>query len=111
MTLAIAVQDLDHTVIATWRWRLCANQSPKRSHWRTKTVYFRAVVVLLADPSAAPLTWKTIVDAAQPRGNRSTFYEVAGGHARRSLIDALIRAGSMDSIQLALCYQRSDAVA
>jgi hypothetical protein len=111
MTLAIAAPDLEHTVVGAWRDRLSANQSAKRCHWRTKTVYFRAVTNLLTAAPDTPLTWKSIVDAAQPRGSRSTFYEVAGGHARHSLINALIRDGSMDSIQLALCYQRGDAVA
>lgn len=111
MTLAIAVPDLDHTVVGAWRDRLSANQAAKRCHWRTKTVYFRAVTTLLASAADTPLTWKSIVDATQPRGSRSTFYEVAGGHARHSLINELIRDGSMDSIQLALCYRRVDAVA
>ena len=51
------------------------------------------------------------MDAAEPHGSRSTFYEVAGAHARHPLIDDFIHDGRMDSIQLALYYRRNDAVA
>ncbi|GGM81178.1 hypothetical protein ACFFX1_18445 [Dactylosporangium sucinum] len=111
MTLAITTPELGNTVIGRWHRRLSSNPSAKRSHWRTKTIYFLAVAGLVESAPGAPLTWKSIVDAAQPRGSRSTFYEVAGAHARHPLIDDLIRDGRVDSIQLALVYQRNDAVA
>ncbi|WP_426505276.1 hypothetical protein ACPPVO_46730 [Dactylosporangium sp. McL0621] len=104
-------KDLRDTVVSRWHKRLSANPSAKRSHWRTKTVYFRAVASLVAAAPGAPLTWKSIVEAAAPNGSRSTFYEVAGAHARHPLIDAFIGDGRTDSIQLALYYRRTDAVA
>ncbi|WP_433615873.1 hypothetical protein ACQP2P_12985 [Dactylosporangium sp. CA-139114] len=104
-------KDLRDTVVSRWHKRLSANSTAKRSHWRTKTVYFRAVASLVAAAPGAPLTWKSIVEAAAPNGSRSTFYEVAGAHARHPLIDAFIDDGRTDSIQLALHYRRTDAVA
>ncbi|GAA4253201.1 hypothetical protein [Dactylosporangium darangshiense] len=106
-----ASPDLNNTVTSRWHRRLSANPAAKRSHWRTKTVYFRAVATLVAGAPTAQLTWKSIVEAAAPNGSRSTFYEVAGAHARHPLIEAFINDGRMDSIQLALYYRRPDAVA
>jgi hypothetical protein len=103
--------DLTNTVVGRWHRRLSSNPSAKRSHWRTKTIYFRSVAALVAASPGAQLTWKSIVDAAEPHGSRSTFYEVAGAHARHPLIEDFIDDGRMDSIQLALYYQRNDAVA
>jgi hypothetical protein len=110
MTLAISHPDLLHTVVGEWHRRLVSSPSPKRSHWRTKTIYFRSVDQLLAAHPGIRLTWRRVVDAAEPHGSRSTFYEVAGAHARHSLIDDLIRDGRLGSIELALCYRRPDAV-
>src|SRR5258705_12578456 len=109
MTLAITTPDLDNTVIGRWHHRLSSNPSAKRSHWRTKTIYFHAVAGLVEAQPDTPLTWKSIVDAAQPRGSRSTFYEVGGAHARHPLIDDLSRDVRVDSIQMALVYRRCDA--
>lgn len=103
--------DLPNSVVSRWHRRLSATQAAKRSHWRTKTVYFKAVANLVVSTPAAQLTWKSIVEAAAPHGSRSTFYEVAGAHARHPLIDAFIDDGRTDSIQLALYYRRPDAVA
>ena len=111
LTPLTVTPDLTNTVVSRWHRRLSANPAAKRSHWRTKTVYFRAVAALVATAPAAQLTWKSIVEAAAPNGSRSTFYEVAGAHARHPLIEAFINDGRMDSIQLALHYRRCDAVA
>jgi hypothetical protein len=111
VTPATTPPDLHNTVVSRWHRRLSANPTAKRSHWRTKTVYFRAVAGLVATAPATQLTWKSIVEAAAPNGSRSTFYEVAGAHARHPLIDAFIDDGRTDSIQLALYYRRADAVA
>jgi hypothetical protein len=102
--------ELHNTVVERWHRRLTSNPSAKRNHWRTKTIYFRSVHELVTARSGQPLTWRTIVAGARPRGCRSTFYEVAGSHARHRLIDDLIQDGRSCSIQLALRYQRSDAV-
>ena len=103
-------QDLRNTVIADWYARLSGNTSPRRNHWQTRTVYFRAATDLLTSRPGAPLTWKGVVAAARPRGCRSTFYEVAGSHARHRMVDELIADGRPDSVQLALRYLRTDPV-
>jgi len=107
MTIA---EDLRHTVIAEWHARLADNQSPRRNHWQTKTIYFQATEQLLNAPLPQPLNWKRIVAAARPHGCRSTFYEVAGSRARHGMVSALIADGRVDSIQIALRYQRQDPV-
>jgi hypothetical protein len=103
-------EDLRQTVIATWHTDLADNPSPRRNHWQTKLIYYRAVEELLAARPGHPLTWKTIVGAARPRGCRSTFYEVAGLRARHGMVARLISHGSMRSIEIALRYQRQDPV-
>jgi hypothetical protein len=103
-------EDLRKTVIGEWHTRLTGNPSARRSHWQTKVIYFRAAADLLASRPGQPLTWKSVVAAARPRGCRSTFYEVAGAHARHRMIDDLIGDGGPDSMQIALRYLRSDPV-
>ena len=104
------IQDLHGTVIAEWYARLADNKNPRRNHWQTKTVYFRSAAELLAAHPGQPLTWKSVVAAARPKGNRSTFYEVAGAHARHRMLDDLIGDGRPDSVQIALRYLRNDPV-
>jgi hypothetical protein len=103
-------EDLGRTTIAGWYTRLADNPSPRRNHWQTKIIYYRAVAELLAASPGRPLTWKTIVGAARPRGCRSTFYEVAGPHARHGMVGELIADGSARSIEIAWRYQRPDPV-
>ena len=103
------LHDLRHSVIGQWHSRLAGNTSSRRNHWRTKTVYFRSVTELLAETPRTP-TWHKIVATARPHGCRSTFYEVAGAHARHRMIDALIGDGRPDSYQIALRYLRTDPV-
>lgn len=102
--------DLRRTVIAGWHTELAGNPSPRRNHWQTKVTYYRAVEELLTARPGHPLTWKTIVGAAHPRGCRSTFYEVAGQHARHGMVARLISHGSNRSIEIALRYRRPDPV-
>jgi hypothetical protein len=104
------IEDLHRTVIGRWHTRLADNPSARRNHWQTKVVYFRAATELLCAHPGQPLTWKSVVGAARPRGCRSTFYEVAGAHARHRMIDDLIGDGRSDSIQVALRYLRQDPV-
>jgi hypothetical protein len=99
------------TVIGRWHHQLSNNTSTRRNHWQTKVRYFAAVERLLTSRPDGQLTWRTIVSATAPDGARSTFYEVAGSSARHSMVDALIRDGRSDAIQLALRYRRSEAVA
>jgi hypothetical protein len=103
-------EDLRHTVIAGWYTRLAENRSPRRNHWHTKVTYYRAVADLLATRPGHPLTWKIIIGAARPRGCRSTFYEVAGPHARHGMIAGLIADGTVGAIEIAWRYQGLDPV-
>ncbi|GAA2337255.1 hypothetical protein [Dactylosporangium salmoneum] len=111
LTSLTVTPDLSNTVVARWHRRLSANPTAKRSHWRTKTVYFRAVAALVTTTPTAQINWKNIVETAAPHGSRSTFYEVAGAHARHPLLEAFINDGRNESTLLALHYQRGDAVA
>jgi hypothetical protein len=103
-------EDLGRTTIAGWYTRLADHPSPRNRHWETKTIYYRAVAELLAAHPGRPLTWKTIVGAVRPRGSRSTFYEVAGQHARHGMVSELIADGTVRSIEIALRYRRPDPV-
>ncbi len=102
--------DLRDTVIDRWYTRLAGNTSARRNHWQTKIVYYRAAADLLTAQPGQPLTWKSVVAAARPHGCRSTFYEVAGAHARHRMTDDLIKDGQPDSVQLALRFQRTEPV-
>jgi hypothetical protein len=107
---SVIMNGLRTTVIGQWHDRLAENTSAKRNHWQTKVIYYSAAEELLAAHPDRPLTWKAVVGAARPRGCRSTFYEVAGTHARHRMIDELIRDDRSDSVQLALRYLRADPV-
>jgi hypothetical protein len=108
--MSTTIEDLRYTVIGKWHRRLADNKSPRRNHWQTKVVYYQAAAELLAGRPGHPLTWKSVVAAARPRGCRSTFYEVAGSHARHRMVDDLIADGRPDAMQIALRYVRTDPV-
>jgi hypothetical protein len=108
--MSSTIEDLRQTVIGRWHRRLADNTSPRRNHWQTKVVYYQAAADLLGGRPGQPLTWKSIVAAARPRGCRSTFYEVAGAHARHRMVDDLIADGRPDAVQIALRYLRTDPV-
>ncbi|HKT04819.1 MAG TPA: hypothetical protein VJT31_35340, partial [Rugosimonospora sp.] len=110
MEVDVTVSVLDTTVSVRWRGALAGTVPDGRRHWRTKVAYYQAVDELLATGETGPLAWQPIVDAVRPRGSRSTFYEVAGRHAKYPLVGALIQDGGMEAIQVALCYQRGSAV-
>ncbi|MBU2665131.1 hypothetical protein KOI35_16635 [Actinoplanes bogorensis] len=103
-------EGFDETAVSRWVERLSGNTSPRRNHWRTKSIYYQAALDLLESTPRPALTWKNIVAAAGDRGCRSTFYEVAGAHARHRMVDELINDGGSDAIQIALRYLRSDPV-
>jgi hypothetical protein len=105
------IEELHRTAIAGWHTRLAEDPCPRHTHWQTKTTYYRAAAELLAAAAPGrPLTWRSIVEAAQPQGSRSTFYEVAGRRARRGMVAALIAEGSLRSYEIALQYRRADPV-
>jgi hypothetical protein len=99
----------EDTVSARWRIRLAGVRANQRRHWRTKTAYYAAVCRLLDDGVVAP-GWADVIDAVEPRGSRSTFYEVTGAHAKHPLIGELLAQDAVDLIQLALYYRRESAV-
>ncbi|BBH71806.1 hypothetical protein ACTI_84910 [Actinoplanes sp. OR16] len=99
-------EDLARTTIAGWYLRLADNQCTQRNHWQTKIMYYRAVAELLAARPDHSLTWKAIVGAVQPRGCRSTFYEVAGQRARHGMIGELLADGRLSSVEIAMRYGR-----
>jgi hypothetical protein len=103
-------EDLARTTIAGWYLRLADHTGTQRNHWQTKIMYYQAVDELLAARPDRPLTWKTIVGAARPRGCRSTFYEMAGQRARHGMIGELIADGSVVSFEIALRYRRTSPV-
>lgn len=100
---------LDNTVTARWRRRLVGVRPDERRHWRTRTAYYAAVKQLLTDGVPDP-AWSDVIGAVQPKGSRSTFYEVTGAHAKHSLIGELLAHDGIDSMQLALYYRRASAV-
>ncbi|MFG1607793.1 hypothetical protein [Actinoplanes sp. NPDC049265] len=102
--------DLGCATIAAWYTRLAENPSPRNTHWQTKVIYYRAVAELLDATPGSPLSWRAIVDAARPRGSRSTFYEVAGQRARHGMVSALIDEGTLRSYEIALRYRRPDPI-
>ncbi|MEN3614198.1 hypothetical protein AAH979_32185 [Plantactinospora sp. ZYX-F-223] len=101
---------LADTVSGRWRRRLAGTDSTERAHWRTRTVYYRAVAELLAVPRTTAPTWREIVAAVRPKGSRSTFYEVTGRKARHTLVEEVLRVETSPAHQLALCYLRDTAV-
>jgi hypothetical protein len=101
---------LDDTVTVRWRRDLAGPRDPEKSHWLTKTAYYAAVDRLLASGGPEPLTWRAIVDAVHPRGNSSTFYGVTGPRARHPLLRAHAASDCVESLYIALHYQRVSPV-
>ncbi|MGK5682182.1 hypothetical protein [Actinoplanes sp. URMC 104] len=96
------VHELGRTVAVRWRRDLAPTQ-----HWTTKVNYYRAVEELLAGGAdAGRLSWSDVVAAVQPQGSRTTFFAVAGPHAKKPLAGAY-RAGSRR--ELARCADRAGA--
>ena len=101
---------LDDTVTARWRRDLAGPRDPEKSHWLTKMAYYTAVDGILAAGAAEPLTWRSIVDSVHPRGNSSTFYGVTGPRARHPLLRAFAASDNVESLYMALHYQRISPV-
>lgn len=79
------LHELRETAAVRWRRDLAGPETSVRKHWSTKTNYYRAVDALLAEGHAGPLSWTDIVATVQPHGSRTTFFDVAGPHAKRPL--------------------------
>lgn len=110
MPLGPSYSDLHETITAHWRAGLMGSRAKRRSHWTTKVAYYRAACEALAAAQDRPFTWHEVVGAVRPRGSTSTFYDVAGRHARHRLVDAYHDAGDANSLQIALDYHRTRAI-
>lgn len=102
--------DLHDTIAARWRATLAGSGSSPRPHWITKVAHYRAVVDALTRAGGGPITWRDVVTAVGPRGSASTFYDVAGRHAKYRLVDAYRNASDANSLQIALDYHRTAAI-
>lgn len=103
-------EDLHRTVISQWRDTLVGAHIRGKAHWRTKVSYYRAVSDLLGARTGLRPSWREVVARVEPRGSRTTFYDVTGPHARYPLFGALADSDDPQVMQLAWCYRRVDAV-
>lgn len=110
MLTEISPSDLRNSAVSQWRSRLVGGGSQKAIHWQTKVSYYSAVVDLIQTRGSAEFSWRDVVKHVRPRGSRTTFYEVAGLHAKHSLFSLLAVNGDPQVMQLALCYRRGDAI-
>jgi hypothetical protein len=101
--------DSRNTLAERWRMEVMGSRAEPRSHWKTKVAYYRAVCEALAAADGGPLSWRDIVAVVRPRGSSSTFYEIAGPHAKHSLVDVYHQTNDPDALQIALNYSRGSA--
>jgi hypothetical protein len=104
------IRSLETSVAAMWRRELVGDGPVERRHWRTKAAHYRAVAPLLGAQPDRALRWESVVEAVQPRGSRSTFYEVTGANAAHPLMAHYLAARTLDGAQIAFCYRRALAV-
>jgi hypothetical protein len=106
----VPLDALDDTVTVRWRRDLAGTRYTEKSHWLTKMSYYAAVDRILATDGPEPVTWRAIVDSVHPRGNSSTFYGVTGPRARHPLLRAFASSECVESLYIALHYQRVNPV-
>jgi len=102
--------DLHDTIAARWRAILAGSGGSPRPHWVTKVTHYRAVIDALTSARGGPIGWRDVIAAIGPRGSASTFYDVAGRHAKHRLVDAYRNANDANSLQIALEYHRTAAI-
>ena len=103
--MSLVQHDLHPTVAARWRAELAG-----RTHGDTKAGYYRAVAALLAaGADAAELGWTDVVAAVEPHGSRTTFFGVAGPHAKKPLVAAYRAAPPGPVRDIAACLWRATA--
>jgi hypothetical protein len=83
--------------------------APGTAALRTRTAYYVAVSTVLARGVTRP-TWSDVIRMVRPKGSRTTFYDIAGAHAKHSLIGDLLAHETVDLMHLALIYRRATAV-
>ena len=86
--MSFILEELRDTVAVRWRRELAGPEPSARTHWNTKVGYYRAVDSLLAAGSGDPLSWVDVVAEVRPQGSRTTFFAVAGPHAKKPLLRA-----------------------
>lgn len=86
--MAFVVHTLLDTVAGRWRRELAGPEPSGRKHWLTKVGYYWAAERLLTGGSDDQTTWGEIVAEVQPQGSRTTFFAVAGRHAKHPLLRA-----------------------
>jgi hypothetical protein len=86
--LPFVLHELRETVAVRWRRELAGPEPSVRKHWNTKVSYYRAVDSLLAGGRGDPLSWVDVVAEVRPHGSRTTFFGVAGPHAKKPLLRA-----------------------
>lgn len=96
--------ELSSTAVGRWY----ADRSARKSHWRTRVAYYRAADELIA--AGGQISWRDVVDCVEPQGSRATFYDIAGSGGVYSLHRALATSDDPQSLYLAWCYRRTDAV-
>ena len=105
--MSFVLHELRETVASRWRRELAGPQTSVRTHWATKVGYYQAVEALLAGGAdAAELSWTDVVAEVRPHGSRTTFFGVAGRHARKPLLGAYLAAQRND---VARCFERDSA--
>jgi len=100
---------LDTSAAAVWRNVLVRQGAADRSHWATKTSYYRGVIDTLERGVTHP-SWTDVVEAVRPRGSRTTFYDVAGRRARNPLLRSYQERDVRNLLLLSFLYQRPNAV-
>jgi hypothetical protein len=81
--LSVVLFELSDTTAVRWRPELTGSDASPGRHWSTKLSYYQAVESVLA--RGAVLSWQQIVAEVRPRGSRTTFFAVAGPHAKHPL--------------------------
>jgi hypothetical protein len=105
--LPFVLHELRDTVAVRWRRELAGPEPSVRKHWNTKVSYYRAVDSLLAGGRGDPLSWMDVVAEVQPHGSRTTFFGVAGPHAKRPLPRAYKSAPAAPVRDIAVLLDRS----
>ncbi len=103
-------EELRGTVTSQWRNGLVGATVHGKAHWRTKVSYYRAVAEVLGRTTGGAPSWREVVARVLPHGSRTTFYDVAGPHAKYPLLSALAGSEDPEVMQVALCYRRDDAI-
>ncbi|GAA4959650.1 hypothetical protein [Actinoplanes utahensis] len=108
--MAFVVHTLRDTVAGRWRRELAGPEPSVRKHWLTKVSYYWAAERLLAGGRTDDqTTWGEIVAEVRPQGTRTTFFAVAGRHAKHPLLRAYQSAPAGPVRDVAACLDHESA--